>query len=56
MLTTTDESGRLNNYAIEPQVYAASYPSFEQQRSYWMQGSLAALLVATLLVVSFVVS
>ncbi len=30
MFTTVDETGRLNNYASEPQVYVAAYPSVEK--------------------------
>lgn len=56
MYTTVDETGRLNNYATEPQVYLASYPSMEQQRSYLLQGGIATVLVATLMVIATVVS
>lgn len=56
MYTTVDETGRLNNYAMEPQPYFASYPSPEQQKTYLIQGSLAALLITTLMVIATVVS
>jgi hypothetical protein len=56
MYTTTDERGILNNYATEPQVYLAEYPSFEKQRNYRLQGAIAALFVAVLVAISFAVS
>ncbi|MBW4619339.1 MAG: ssl1498 family light-harvesting-like protein [Cyanosarcina radialis HA8281-LM2] len=50
---TTDETGLLNNYAIEPNTYYAEYPSPEQQRSYAVQGAIATLFVTLLMLVSF---
>lgn len=56
MYTTIDETGRLNNYAAEPDVYFADYPAPEQQRRYMLQGGLAVLLISTLLLTALVVS
>jgi hypothetical protein len=56
MYTTTNECGVLNNYAVEPQMYLASYPSSEQQARYKVQGAIAALLVTALVLVSLGVS
>lgn len=56
MFTTTDEKGIINNYATEPQLYYAEYPSPEQQRNYALQGALATLFVTALVLVSFAVS
>lgn len=42
---TVDETGVMNNYAVEPEMYFAEYPSEEQQNRYKLQASLAALLV-----------
>lgn len=53
---TTDSEGKLNNYAIEPTVYAATYPSIEEQQQYVLQGAIAALLVVFLVLTSFAVS
>ncbi len=53
---TTNEEGMLNNYATEPQIYYAEYPSPEQQRNYALQGAIATLLVAALFAVSLAVS
>ncbi|BAY12057.1 photosystem II assembly protein Psb34 [Calothrix sp. NIES-2098] len=56
MYTTINEDGILNNYANEPEVYYASYPSNEQQRSYSFQAGIATLLVTALVLVAFGVS
>lgn len=56
MYTTVDETGRLNNYAVEPATYLASYPSPEQQKGYLLQGGLATMLVATLVMIASLVS
>ena len=40
MYTTVNETGQLNNYATEPNMYLASYPAPEQQRRYLLQGGL----------------
>jgi hypothetical protein len=53
---TIDETGVMNNYAVEPQPYFAEYPSAEQQRRYLIQGAGALLLVATTLLTAFTVS
>jgi hypothetical protein len=53
---TTDETGVMNNYAVEPDMYFAVYPSVEQQRRYLVQGAIAILLVATTLFTASVVS
>ena len=53
---TVDETGVMNNYAVEAQPYFAAYPSVEQQRRYLIQGVGAILLVATTLLTAFAVS
>jgi hypothetical protein len=53
---TTDETGVMNNYAVEPAVYFAEYPSPEQQRRYAVQGAVAVVLVTLTLLTSFIVS
>lgn len=53
---TTDNEGKLNNYAVEPVVYAATYPSIEEQQQYALQGAIAALLVVALMLTSVAVS
>jgi hypothetical protein len=56
MYTTTDDRGILNNYATEPKMYYAIYPSPEQRRSYALQGAIATLFVMALVLVSLTVS
>lgn len=53
---TTNEDGVLNNYAIEPKVYFATYPSPEQQQRYTVQAAIAAGLVVLSLLMAFSVS
>ncbi|MBZ8180572.1 MAG: ssl1498 family light-harvesting-like protein [Oscillatoria sp. PMC 1051.18] len=56
MYSTTDEQGLINNFAKETKPYYAKDPSQQQQRRYAIQGVFAALLVSTLIFVSFAVS
>lgn len=56
MYTTTDERGILNNYATEPKVYYAEYPSKSQQQRYALQGAIAVLLVTVVTLTAFAVS
>ncbi|MBW4554063.1 MAG: ssl1498 family light-harvesting-like protein [Aphanocapsa sp. GSE-SYN-MK-11-07L] len=53
---TYDETGVMNNYAVEPKMYFAVFPSPEQQRQYLIQGVLAVLLVTATILTAFVVS
>lgn len=57
MFTTTQlDNGILNNYAVEPEMYFATYPSSEQQQRYGMQAAFATLFVTGLVLLSLVVS
>jgi hypothetical protein len=56
MYTTSDDNGILNNYASEPDMYYAEYPSIEQQRQYAQQGAIATLFVTVIVLVSLAVS
>uniref|UniRef100_B8HPD0 O-succinylbenzoic acid--CoA ligase n=1 Tax=Cyanothece sp. (strain PCC 7425 / ATCC 29141) TaxID=395961 RepID=B8HPD0_CYAP4 len=53
---TVDETGVMNNYAVEPQMYLAEYPSTEQQRQYVFQAAIALMLVTTTLLTALAVS
>ncbi len=53
---TTNEEGILNNYATEPAMYYAEYPSVEQQRQYAFQGAVAVLFVAVTFLMALAVS
>ena len=56
MITTVDETGVWNNYAAEPQMYLAEYPSEEQQKQYILQGGAAVLLISSLLTIALLAS
>ena len=49
---TTEEGGRLNNFAAEPKVYKAEPHKQYQQRNYIIMGTAALLLVGGLLTVA----
>ncbi|MFB2983536.1 photosystem II assembly protein Psb34 [Microseira sp. BLCC-F43] len=53
---TSNNEGLLNNYAAEPAMYYAEYPSTEQQQRYAFQGAAAILLVSLLVLTAFGVS
>jgi hypothetical protein len=53
---TTEDGGRLNNFANEPKMYEAEPPTANQKRNYIILGSLALVLVVGLLVVAVSVS
>ena len=56
MYTTTDERGIQNNFASEPKLYYAEYPSTEQQNQYKLLGAVAMLLISTVVAIAFTVS
>ncbi len=49
---TTEEGGRLNNFAREPKIYEAEPPSASQQRNYIIMGVGAVVLIGGLLAVA----
>ena len=53
---TTEEGGRLNNFATEPKLYQAEPPSKTQKRNYILWSIAAAALVGCVLFVAFSVS
>ena len=56
MYTTTNESGILNNYATEPKISYAEYPSQWEQRRYAFQAALATVFVSFLVLTACAVS
>jgi hypothetical protein len=56
MHTSQDERGLLNNFAVEPSLYFAEFPSAQQQRQYLIQGTVAVAFVAVILGVALAVS
>ena len=53
---TTDDRGILNNYAVEPAVYTAQYPTEDEQRRYLFQGAAAILFVSFLVLTAIGIS
>ncbi|MCC5623634.1 photosystem II assembly protein Psb34 [Nostoc sp. CHAB 5715] len=53
---TTEEGGRLNNFAKEPKIYQAEPPTQGQKRTYIFLGMAATVLVGGLILVAFFVS
>ncbi len=56
MRYTTEEGGRLNNFAVEPKVYKAEPPTKKQQVTYFVLGVGAIALVGGLLAIAVAVS
>ena len=53
---TEDESGLLNNFAVEPKMYEAEPPSEQQKKTYIILGAVSAALVVGLCIVAITVS
>jgi hypothetical protein len=53
---TTEEGGRLNNFAVEPKMYEAQPPTPTQKRNYLIAGAAGLALVAGLIVVAAFIS
>jgi hypothetical protein len=54
--TTTDEKGILNNYAKEPKLYYAEFPTKAQQSTYTFQGVVAILFLTSIVLITLGVS
>jgi hypothetical protein len=53
---TTEDGGRLNNFAVEPKVYQAEPPNRKQQIRYAVMGVLGIALIGGLIVIAVSVS
>jgi hypothetical protein len=53
---TTDEGGRLNNFAAEPKMYQAEPPTSDQKRNYLLLGFGTIVLLSGLIYVAASVS
>lgn len=53
---TTEEGGRLNNFAREPKIYQEEPPTGTQKRNYVLWGIAAATIVSVVVFVAFSVS
>lgn len=56
MRYTTEEGGRLNNFAVEPKVYKAEPPTPTQQRNYIFLGIGAVVLLGAVMYVAVAAS
>ena len=53
---TEDETGLLNNFAVEPKMYEAEPPSAQQKKTYIIMGAVSAMLIVGLIIVAVTVS
>lgn len=53
---TTEDGGRLNNFAVEPKVYQAEPPTQKQKIQYIVMGVVAVGLIAGLFAIAVSVS
>jgi hypothetical protein len=53
---TRDDEGIVNNYAIEPEMSEAEYPSPKQQRRYIFLGAAAILFVALVIWIALTIA
>lgn len=53
---TTEDGGRLNNFAVEPTMYKAQPPSGKQKRNYLIFGVLGVTLIGAVVFVAFYAS
>ncbi|MGJ3254361.1 MAG: photosystem II assembly protein Psb34 [Elainellaceae cyanobacterium] len=53
---TTEDGGRLNNFAVEPKMYKAEPPSSAQKRNYVLIGISGVILLSGLIFVAVSVS
>lgn len=49
---TTEEGGRLNNFASEPEMYTAEPPSGSEKRNYLILGVLGVALIGGVIAVA----
>ncbi len=53
---TTEDGGRLNNFANEPKVYEAEPPTGKEKRNYVIWAVLALILVGGVIAIAFYAS
>ncbi len=56
MQTAQLDNGILNNYAVEPKMTYAEYPTVWEQKRYLQLGAVAASFITALVLISFAVS
>lgn len=53
---TADDEGIINNYAVEPPMFAATYPNRKQQLRYVFLGAGAIVFLGMILLITFAIS
>lgn len=53
---TTEDGGRVNNFANEPKVYQAEPPTKKQQKNYLILGILGVILLGGVIAIAFFAS
>lgn len=53
---TTEEGGRLNNFATEPKVYQAEPPTKTEKRNYIILGALGTVLLGAIIAIAYYAS
>lgn len=53
---TTEDGGRLNNFASEPKMYEAEPPTASEKRNFMILGVLGTSLVVGLIAITTVIS
>jgi hypothetical protein len=53
---TTEDGGRINNFANEPKVYEAEPPTTKEKRNYLVLGILGIVLVAGVIAIAIFAS
>ncbi|NCO75600.1 MAG: ssl1498 family light-harvesting-like protein [Cyanobacteria bacterium] len=53
---TTEDGGRLNNFANEPKVYQAQAPSTKEKNNYLILGVLGIILVSGVIAIAVMAS
>lgn len=53
---TTEDGGRINNFANEPKVYSAEPPTTKEKRNYLVLGILGVVLVAGVIAIAIFAS
>ena len=53
---TTEEGGRLNNFASVPEMYRAEPPNSTDKRNYLILGTLGAIIIGAVITVAFYAS
>jgi len=53
---TTEDGGRINNFANEPKVYKAEPPSTKEKKNYFILGGFGVLLIGAVVAIAIYAS